>query len=281
MKVAVTGATGFIGRHVLTELEARSVESIALVRSSTCQSLEKSKSQVIMLDLHNSPQDAYQLMGQPDVLIHLAWGGLPNYKSLHHFETELPAQYRFLKGLIESGLQNLVVAGTCFEYGMQSGSLSEEIEPHPSNPYGFAKNVLRTQLDYLKATHPFQLTWARLFYLYGPDQSESSLFPQLRQAVERGEQVFNMSGGEQLRDYLPVDKVAKYIVSLALEKKDIGTVNVCSGVPISVRRLVEGWVKENDWSIRLNLGYYPYTDYEPLAFWGDSRKLSTLIGKIT
>lgn len=279
MKVAVSGATGFIGRHVLAELEARSVESIALVRPSTGKTLASSRSRVVQLDLHNPPPNAFELMGRPDVLIHLAWSGLPNYKSLHHFEQELPAQYRFLKNLIESGLQTLVVAGTCFEYGMQSGSLSEDISPHPSNPYGFAKDVLRCQLEYLKATHPFQLTWARLFYLYGEGQSGNSLLPQLRQSVERGDQIFNMSGGEQLRDYLPVGEVARHLVSLALAKKDIGAVNVCSGTPISVRKFVEGWIKENGWSISLNLGHFPYPDYEPMAFWGDAKKLSTLIGK--
>ena len=277
MKVAVTGATGFIGRHVIAELEARSVEPIAVVRSLTEKTSVLTGSRVIQLDLHNPLSDAFESMGRPDVLIHLAWSGLPNYKSLHHFEHELPAQYRFLKDLVQSGLQTLVVAGTCFEYGMQSGSLSEDIEPHPINPYGFAKNVLRTQLEYLKAAYPFQLVWARLFYLYGSGQSESSLLPQLRQAVERGDQVFNMSGGEQLRDYLPVDEVAKHIVSLALAKKNTGTVNVCSGIPISVRRLVEGWVKENGWSIRLNLGHYPYPDYEPMAFWGDRTKLDHIL----
>lgn len=281
MKVAVTGAAGFIGRHVLAELEARSIESIALVRPSTTKSVGHSKSRVVPIDLHNAPPNAFELMGCPDVLIHLAWSGLPNYKSLHHFEQELPAQYRFLKDLIGSGLESLVVAGTCFEYGMQSGSLSEDMAPHPGNPYGFAKNALRCQLEFLKNIHPFHLVWARLFYLYGEDQAESSLFPQLRQAAERGDQVFNMSGGEQLRDYLSVDEVARHIVSLALVKKDIGTVNVCSGTPISVRRLVEGWVKENGWSIRLNLGHYPYPDYEPMDFWGDSKKLSTLIGNAT
>lgn len=278
MRVAVTGATGFIGRHVLAELERRSVETIALVRpSSTVKPLGPSGSRVVQLDLHNAPPDAFELMGCPDVLIHLAWSGLPNYKSLHHFEQELPAQYQFLKSLIESGLQSLVVAGTCFEYGMQSGSLSEDDAPHPSNPYGFAKDALRSQLEYLKAIHPFQLTWARLFYLYGEGQAESSLLPQLRNAAERDDPVFNMSGGEQLRDYLPVDKAAKYLISLALEKKDIGSINVCSGTPISVRRLVEAWIKENGWSIALNLGHYPYPDYEPIAFWGDRRKLDSLL----
>ena len=277
MKVAVTGATGFIGRHVLAELERGSVETISLVRPSTVKPLGHYGSRVAQLDLNSASPNAFELMGCPDVLIHLAWSGLPNYKSLHHFEQELPAQYRFLKHLIESGLQTLVVAGTCFEYGMQSGSLSENIAMHPSNPYGFAKDVLRVQLEYLKAVHSFQLTWARLFYLYGEGQPESSLLPQLSRAAERGDQVFNMSGGEQLRDYLPVAEAAKYLVLLALAEKDIGSVNVCSGSPISVRKLVEGWIKENGWSITPSFGHYPYPDYEPMAFWGDRKKLDSLL----
>lgn len=277
MKVAVTGATGFIGRHVLAELERRSVETIALVRPSTAKPLGHYGSRVVQLDLHSAPPNAFELMGCPDVLIHLAWSGLPNYKSLHHFERELPAQYRFLKCLIEFGLQTLVVAGTCFEYGMQSGSLSEDIAPHPDNPYGFAKNALRCQLEYLKTTHPFQLTWARLFYLYGEGQAENSLLPQLKQAAERGDPVFNMSGGEQLRDYLNIASVADYLVRLAIQARDVGIVNVCSGMPISIRQLIEGWVEDNGWNIKLNRGYYPYPDYEPMAFWGNRTKLDHIL----
>ena len=281
MKVAVTGATGFIGRHVLAELEARSVESIALVRPSTAKAAGHFRCRVVQFDLHNAPPNSFELMGRPDVLIHLAWSGLRNCKSLHHFEKELPAQYRFLKDLIESGLQTLVVAGTCFEYGLQSGALNENIPPHPSNPYGFAKDALRCQLEYLKAAHPFQFAWARLFYLYGEGQAESSLLPQLRRAAEGGDQLFNMSGGDQLRDYMSVAEAARHLVSLALAEKDIGVVNVCSGIPISVRKLVEGSIKDNGWSIRLNLGHYAYPDYEPMAFWGDPHKLLSLIDKNT
>jgi dTDP-6-deoxy-L-talose 4-dehydrogenase (NAD+) len=82
-----------------------------------------------------------------------------------------------------------------------------------------------------------------------------------------------MSGGEQMRDYLPVTEVARAIVSLAMKESDIGIVNVCSGRPVSVRRLVEGWISENGWNIELNLGRYPYPDYEPMAFWGSPEKL--------
>lgn len=279
MKVAVTGASGFIGRHVLAELKARSVESIALIHSPGSRSLDDLASRVVSLDLHQAPVDVFELMGRPDVLVHLAWSGLPNYRSLHHFEHELPAQYRFLRSLIDAGLQNLVAAGTCFEYGMQSGPLNEEMPPQPSNPYGHAKDALRRQLEYLKAIHPFRMTWARLFYLYGEGQAEGSLWPQLRQAAERGDARFNMSGGEQLRDYLPVTEVAGYLVSLAMANEDAGLVNVCAGNPVSVRKLVEDWIDQNGWSITPNLGYYPYPNYEPMAFWGDRSKMDGLLNR--
>ena len=54
--------------------------------------------------------------------------------------------------------------------------------------------------------------------------------------------------------------------------------NVCSGRPVSVRRLVEGWIRDNGWTIDLNLGHYPYPDYEPMAFWGERRKLDRILG---
>ena len=273
MKVAVTGASGFIGRHVLAELERRSVEVTVVLRPTSTDSLSRAKHTVVRMDLQTPPSNAFELMGAPDVLLHLAWGGLPNYKSQQHVEQELPAQYRFLKGLVESGLKNLLVTGTCFEYGMQSGPLREDMETQPSNPYGLAKDTLRRQLESLKSVRSFALTWVRLFYLHGDGQADSSLLPQLRGAVKRGDEVFNMSGGEQLRDYLPVTEVAQYLVSLAMGNRDNGIVNVCSGKPISIRNLVVGWIQEHDWAIKLNLGYYPYPDYEPMAFWGERKKL--------
>jgi dTDP-6-deoxy-L-talose 4-dehydrogenase (NAD+) len=273
VKVAVTGTTGFIGRHVVAELERRSICPVLICRPSTELSAGLSKNTVVRMDLLDPPANAFESIGRPDALIHLAWGGLPNYKSLHHFEQELPAQYRFLKQLIESGLATLLVTGTCFEYGMQSGPLREDLEARPENPYGFAKDSLRRELEYLRQIKPFQLTWARLFYLYGDGQAESSLLPQLKKAVERGNRRFNMSGGEQLRDYLPVADVAKHLVSLATSAGDHGVVNICSGKPVSVRNIVERWIGENAWNMALNLGHYPYPTYEPMAFWGDRTKL--------
>lgn len=87
-----------------------------------------------------------------------------------------------------------------------------------------------------------------------------------------------MSGGEQLRDYLPVTEVALKLVALALQPADHGVLNLCSGQPVSVRSLVEGWIAENNWAIELELGHLPYPDHEPMAFWGDRRKLNAVLG---
>lgn len=280
MKVAITGAAGFIGGHVLSELARHSVDVVAVILPGTSASNIGTQIEKVQLDIGTAPSDAFDRFGRPDVLIHLAWGGLPNYRSLHHIEQELPNHYRFLSGLVRSGLSAMVVAGTCFEYGMQSGQLSEEMEARPDNPYGFAKDTLRRELEYLRKSQPFAFAWSRLFYLYGEGQAANSLLPQLQRAVERGDEVFNMSGGEQLRDYLSITDVARNIVMLALNKADIGVVNICAGEPVSVRKFVESVIAERKWNIKLNLGHYPYPDYEPLAFWGNRSKLDEFAGTV-
>ncbi len=275
MTVAVTGATGFIGRHVVAELVRLGISPVVVCRTQPHSPIRAHK--LVQLDVNCPPEHCYELLSRPRTLIHLAWGGLPNYRSIRHFEEELSAQYRFLSGLISAGLEHVVIAGTCMEYGMQSGALGEQLQANPCTPYGFAKDALRQQLQYLAQVKPFKLTWARLFYMYGDGQAETSIFSQLRRAVERGAKSFDMSGGEQLRDYMPVEEVARNLVSLALIDESIGIVNVCSGAPVSVRSLVEGWTKRFGWSIALNLGHFPYTDYESMAFWGDSRKLAVCL----
>ena len=258
---------------MLSALQLHDVEVVAVTRDASKLGELSEAVHIVEMDIaHPSPENFGQ-MGHPDVLIHLAWDGLPNYKSLHHFETELPRQYNFLKSMIGAGLSSLLVTGTCFEYGMQSGPLVADLPTKPNNPYGYAKDNLRKQLTFLKSTAHFNLTWARLFYMYGEGQSNTSLYPKLKEAASRGDKVFNMSKGEQLRDYLQAEEVARQIAQLAMTRKDIGAFNICSGNPTSVRRLVEQWLVDNGWEIELNLGYYPYPDYEPMAFWGVSDQL--------
>jgi len=277
LSVAVTGGTGFIGQHVLRALIARGVRTTAISRNSDRLIEFREQIKIVEMDLGHSSEQSFEALGCPDVLIHLAWDGLPNYRSRHHFESELSKQYSFLKTLVSGGLKTLLTTGTCFEYGMRNGSLSESEFCQPDNAYAYSKDALRKQLTYLKTTFRFNLTWARIFYLYGQGQAESSLWSLLHKALERGDTTFPMSGGEQLRDFSPVEEVAETLVALALGQGDFGIVNICSGRPRSVRSMVELWTRQSGRTIELELGRYPYPDYEPMAFWGDRTKLDSLL----
>jgi dTDP-6-deoxy-L-talose 4-dehydrogenase (NAD+) len=281
MKVLVTGSTGFVGRHVVSRLLERGHEVTAVARDETKARKFAwfDRVRFIACDIHSQIDSPVERFGQPEAVMHLAWPGLPNYGALSHYEKTLPADYRFLKSLVQGGVGHLLVTGTCFEYGMQSGALTEDLPTAPANPYALAKDTLRKQLQSLQRQHAFILQWARLFYMYGDGQSPNSLLAQLDHAIDSGEAEFDMSGGEQLRDYLPVDKVASRTAALLEHPSCNGVVNVCSGEPISVRRLVEQHLASRRTNIRLNLGRYPYPDYEPMAFWGDASRLAAILQK--
>lgn len=277
MKVAVTGAAGFIGRHVVAQLETAGVSPTLVCRPGSQRPGGFSRHRVVEMDIADAPPDAYDRVGRPDVVMHLAWDGLPNYSSQRHLDQELPAQRSFLDGLLKAGLNSLTVTGTCLEYGLQSGALREDMPTAPITAYGSAKDELRRELERRRHNQPFNLTWVRLFYLHGQGQAAGSLLPQLETAMARGDATFNMSGGQQLRDYLPVEEAAHYLVALAMNGRDNGVVNVCSGRPLAVRELVEAAVRSHGSSIQLNLGHFPYPEYEPMSFWGDRDKLTRIL----
>lgn len=279
-KILVTGASGFIGNYVINELLKQNYIVIA-----SSLSIEKAKSlpwfkmvKYISFNLKefDNSINYFDFFDKPDAMIHLAWEGLPNYKSAFHTQENLPRHYSFLKNCVEHGMADITVTGTCFEYGMIEGCLTEEMNTKPDNAYAIAKDTLRKQLQVLQGTNKFTLKWVRLFYMYGAGQSPNSLLSQLDKALAQKESIFNMSGGEQQRDYLSVQKVAENIVFIAAQNKVTGIINCCSGVPITVKQLILDYLATTKQHIQLNVGYYPYADYEPMRFWGDDRKLKTI-----
>jgi nucleoside-diphosphate-sugar epimerase len=274
MRVAVTGASGFIGRHVVRALRARDAEVIALSRHP--DPAIDPKVTPLALDVEN-PGAVEMVLRGTDVLLHLAWGGLPNYRSAHHLDQQLPRHAAFLDACLDAGLPRLVVAGTCLEYGLQTGELRETTPAAPCTAYGEAKHRLHQHLLARRQRAPFGLAWLRLFYLYGPGQATGSLYPQLRSAVDSGASSFRMSAGDQVRDFLPVEAAAADMTELALGCADPGTVNLCSGRPTTVTDAVRGWLREWKADLYLDRGAFPYPDYEPFAFWGSRSRLDTLL----
>lgn len=282
MNVLVTGATGFIGRHLVQALldNGHAVTAVARDGRKARAMPWWNAVDFVACDIHKTA-DITSVLGTPEIMVHLAWTGLPDYKSLHHFEKNLPADYDFIRSMIAGGVRRVLVTGTCLEYGMQSGALAENMSTAPVTSYGLAKDCLRKFLEALQHEISFNLQWVRIFYTHGPCQGAGSLLSQLDQAIDNGDQFFNMSGGEQLRDYLPVEEVAERLVLLVEHPECSGVVNCCQGSPISVRRLVEQHVEKRRANISLNFGYYPYPDYEPMAFWGNSSKFENIIARET
>ncbi|MEP7145902.1 MAG: NAD-dependent epimerase/dehydratase family protein, partial [bacterium] len=240
MKVMVTGASGFIGDQIIRYLLKKNIEVIASSydqkKARTFEWFDKVK--FLEFDINDSSgykNNLFEYFASPDKLIHLSWENLPNYKELFHFEKNLFSDYCFLKKLISDGLKDLTVAGTCLEYGMVNGCLKESLTADPKNPYAIAKDTLRKFIEQLNNENKFSFKWIRLFYIYGKGQSDKSLYSQMEKAVLNNSKEFRMSGGEQLRDFLPVEKVSENLTEISLQNTITGIINCCSGQPQSVR----------------------------------------------
>ncbi|MBE3143846.1 MAG: NAD-dependent epimerase/dehydratase family protein [Planctomycetes bacterium] len=279
MRYLVTGADGFVGSSIIAELLSRGHSIIATSSEHTRASTMRWFGDVEYHELDPSlPNiDLPSSFESVDRIIHLGWSDIPKYLDMVHIEKNLMWSYWFLRRLIHAGVCDVTVLGTCLEYGMKNGEIVEETPPAPHIPYAVAKDALRRFLEQLQGSISFRLKWVRLFYVYGPGQRLNSLVGALDAAIDRGDSSFDMSTGEQIRDYLRIDRAAHAIVRVSEQERVLGAINCGSGNPISVRRFVEEYISNRGGRMVLNVGRRTYPDYEPLAFWASTVKLREAI----
>jgi dTDP-6-deoxy-L-talose 4-dehydrogenase (NAD+) len=210
----------------------------------------------------------------PDVVVDVSWSNLNNYKSNKHYKN-FKTQKIFLKNLIDHGLKNLIVTGTCLEYGKKSGALKENLESKPIVPYAKAKLQLLQFLKKYQEKQNFKLSWLRLFYIYGTNKRKLNLYELIKKYENGGIKKLSVSGFLK-RDYLSIEKVCLKIKKIITLNKNIGIINICSGKSILLKSFVYKILKRKNKFKFINFQKKINNNYEPKNFWGDTKKFNKL-----
>ena len=240
-RILITGASGFVGRQICKALADKDVDLRCVVRKGKEYQLSDfSNAEIVRTtDMFAEKYDWWtnQCRGI-DTIIHAAWYAEPGKYLLSDLNIDcLQGSLNLARGAIKAGVRRFVGVGTCFEYDLSAGVLSVDTPLKPSTPYADAKAALFMTLYHWLPIQSVEFVWCRLFYLYGAGEDSRRLVPYLRTQLEKGEPA-ELTSGKQIRDFLDVADAGRMIADMALSVKT-GPVNICSGVPITVRQLAE------------------------------------------
>ena len=267
MKILLTGASGFAGSRIASQLvESGQHEVFAMVReTSSLDRLEGclEKLNLVKADLNNSEAVTGLVEDiRPELCIHSAWYAEPG-AYLHAVQNvDLMAATTFLAWtLAEAGCSRFCSLGTCFEYDLSVGELDEASPEKPDTLYAASKLATSAALARLSEAMDFSFAWLRLFYLYGPGEDSRRLVASVTRTLLEGK-IAKTTEGKQVRDFLHVDDVASAVIAIALSNIK-GVVNIGSGRPVAVRDVVLQIARCLDAEDRLQLGALPQRPGDP------------------
>ncbi len=272
MKIAVTGANGYLGQGIVKQLIKDGNEVIAA--DYTLDNVDP-RAKKVECDLF-SLSDPYQKLDEPEVVLHLAWRNGFVHNAISHME-DLPSHYLFLKQLLDGGLKRLAVMGTMHEVGFYEGSIKENTPTNPQSLYGIAKNALRNAAFLLCNGHDAICQWIRGFYIVGNTQFGSSIFSKITKANAEGKKTFPFTSGLNQWDFINYDEFCIQVASIVEQDRVNGVINACSGRPEKLSDRVERFIKENGYSIKLAYGTFPDRPYDSKAVWGDDSKIRKIM----
>lgn len=271
MKIIVTGANGYIGRHVVACLQQRGHEVLALDHRFD-EKIEGIKYEIVNI----FDDDISDKIKWCDGLIHLAYRDGFKHMSQAHLE-DLYKHISFIQKACENGLKQLIVLGTMHEVGYHEGAIDEETPCAPLTYYGIAKNTLRQVSKIICEQHQTIWQWVRAYYITGDEDRGSSIFAKITQAVNEGKNSFPLNSGKNLYDFIDVDELAYQIVKVIEQKEVTGIINCCSGEPISLLDKINSFINQKHYNIVLDIGAFPDRPYDSPGVWGDNRKIKEIM----
>lgn len=271
--VLVTGAGGYIGRHVVTALLERglTVKALDLRLDGVDERAER-----LSVDLFSGDTDIYEQMGRPDVVLHMAWRDGFKHSSPAHID-DLAKHYHLIENLLAGGLKHLAIMGTMHEVGYWEGAITEDSPCKPASLYGISKNALRGIAELAASQNGAILQWIRAYYIVGDDKFGSSIFSKLLAAAEEGKQTFPFTTGKNQYDFISVDGLATQIAAIVDQDAVTGIINACTGEPMTLAERVESYIKDNGLDIKLEYGAFPDRPYDSPGVWGDATKVRAIL----
>jgi len=270
-RVLLTGATGFVGRQVSRQLAAHNVRLTVIVREGKQSALDENpavETVICSADLFAETAEWWSSVLQGvDTVIHCAWYAEPGLylQSPKNLDC-LQGTLNMAKGAALADVRRFTGIGTCFEYDLSHGMLSVETPLKPLTPYAGAKVATYMALSQWLPSQTVQFVWCRLFYLYGEGEDARRLAPYIKAKLAAGEPA-ELSSGNQIRDFIDVSEAGRMIVESALGEAQ-GPVNICSGIPITVRQLAENIADEYGRRDLLRFGARPDNLIDPACVVG-------------
>jgi len=265
-RVFVTGGSGFLGRHILASLVQRGFEVHALTR--TVASHEASD----VLRWHNADlrdrSSVKALLEQlrPEGLMHLAWTTAHGaYWSSPDNLDWTAMSIQLMRDFLDVGGKRVVLAGSSAEYDWSSGSpLEEGCTPlRPDSLYGNCKNALRQIVEAWAPAAGLTWAWGRIFNIFGPHENAERLVPKVIRTLIEGKEL-PFDDGSAMRDFLDVRDAADAFAALYASNVQ-GALNIASGVPVSVRHLVQIIAKTLGKENNVAFGAVPNHQNQPLS----------------
>ena len=277
MKIAVTGANGYIGSHIVKELLDYNHKVTAVDFNS--DRIDK-RADFLSIDIFNRNINIFETLNQPDVVLHFACKDVPVHNSLWHIDN-IDSNFYFVKNLIDNGLKYIITAGSMHDIGYFEGKMPEDAVPNPQTFYGISKNTLRQLIEVYIKDKNVHYSHLRFFYTHGDDeQSSGSIFSKILQMSKEGKKTLPFTDGKNQFDYININELAKQVRAVAEQTEITGIINCCSGKPTAIKDQVEWFIKTNKLDIAPEYGAFPSRPYDSPCIYGDNAKITKILNKL-